>query len=226
MTNDNDNTFIKPIQKKTSAHLPVLASPPAAAVDYDPIQRLNEELSRLNRTYQTVANELAALKERQDKVETRPPAATLEQVEALANQKRPIKLDAEYFARHVQPALVASLPSSEQLQAAAQAGADAISEAGTIAADQIQQAGANAASRVEQATVVSRNRVLGWLGFASWKHAVWLAGIPLILAGCGLAAWSSEYEKRVKQDEVLKNWDNFGVWVRKEHEAVWKEYNK
>ena len=225
MTNDSDNTFIKPIQKKPTAHLPVLASSPATAVDYDPIQRLNEQLSRLNETYQKVAGELAALKERQNQMNNRPQAATLSQVEALANQPRTVNLNAEKFAHYVQPALIASLPSSEQLQAAAQAGADAIREAGLTAADQIQQAGINAASRVEQATVRSQNRVLGWLGFASWKHAVWLAGIPLILAGCGLAAWSTEYEKRKEQDKVLKSWNDFGVWVRKEHEAVWKGYD-
>jgi chromatin segregation and condensation protein Rec8/ScpA/Scc1 (kleisin family) len=224
---NDEHNFIKPIQKKVSSQLPaVTGSQAPPSPEYDPVKRLTDELSRMNEAYRQVAARLASLEQRQDRAEQKPQAATYEQVARLADKRPPINLNAEQFARYVQPALVASLPSAEQLQAAAQEGASAISASGTAAAGQIRQAGADAAGRIERATVASQNAVLGFLGFRSWVHAVILCFIPLLVAGAGLTAYWFEYEKRTEAEQRLTNWKNFGAWVQEKYPMVWKKYDQ
>ncbi len=225
---NGENNFIKPIQKKTSSSLPAVGShqPPAGSPsEYDPIKRLNNELAQLNQNYQQVVQVLAGLIQRQDKVEQRPMAATFEQVQELASKRPRINLNAEDFANHVKPALLARLPSPEQLAATAQRGADLITAAGSTTAEQIRQAGADSASRIEQATVASQNAVLGRLGFSSWRQATLLCFLPLLLAGAGLSAWSVEYVKRTELEKQLRNWTDFGAWIQEKYPLVWKKYN-
>lgn len=223
----NDENFIKPIQKKSSSHLPALTSSQAAAPpEYDPIKRLTDELIRLNQNYQQVTIRLDRLEQRQDQAEQRPQPATYEQVAELASKRPPINLNAEKFAQYVQPALVASLPSAEQLQAAAQAGAGAITASGTAAAEQIGRAGADAASRIEQAASASQHRVLGLLGFRSWKQAVWLCFIPLLVAGASLTGYFLEYQKRTELQKQLTAYKDCTKWIEEKYPEVWKVYKK
>lgn len=228
------DSFMKPIQKKSSSHLPaVTGNQGLAAPDYDPIKRLGEELSRITEKLSCIADinenvlaELAHLKQRLDKAEGRPQPATYEQIVELADkQPSSIKVDAKLLAKHVQPALVAALPSTEQLQAAGQAVAAATTASGLAAANQIRQAGADAANRIEWATVASSNTVFGFLGFRSWKQAVVLCFIPLLLAGaCSLAYWR-EYQERDEVEKELQEYRNFGGWIKKNYPMAWKKYN-
>lgn len=222
---NDENSFIKPIQKKSSSHLPAVTSSQAPP-EYDPIKRLTDELSRMNEAYRQVAARLASLEQRQDKADRRPQPATYEQVAELASKRPPINLNAEKFAQYVQPALVASLPSAEQLQAAAQEGASAITASGTAAAQQIRQAGADTVSHIERATVASQNAVLSFLGFRSWKQAVWLCFVPLLLAGAGLGGFWVEYQNREKLERELATYKDFAKWIEEKYPMVWKKYKE
>lgn len=223
----NDENFIKPIQKKSSSQLPAVTSSQAPAPpEYDPIKRLTNELSHLNQNYQQVTIRLERLEQRQDRAEQRPQAATLADVQDLASKIPPLNLNAEKFAKHVQPALVATLPSAEQLQATAQAAAGAITDSGTAAAEQIRRAGADAASQIEQATVASKQKVLGLMGFQSWKQAVWLCFIPLLVAGASLTGFWVEYQKGVKLEKQLAAYKACTKWIEEKYPKVWEVYKK
>jgi hypothetical protein len=187
---------------------------------------VNETSARTAESNAQVAAELAALKQRLDAAERKPQPATLADVQALANKIPPLKLDAEKFAKHVQPALVATLPSAEQLQAAAQAGASAITASATAAAEQIRQAGAASASRIEKATVANQQKVLGLLEFRSWKQAILLCFVPLLLAGVGLTGYLMEYQKRDELENQLAAYKACTKWIEEKYPEVWKVYKR
>lgn len=186
----NENKFLKNITPPSSP-LPAVTSQPGeptrptppqrsapTPTAYDPVTRLIDELSRHTRAIEGFSTRL-------DRLEGRPAAATQAELRALldaARQGIDFTIDSNHLAQLVLPALTNGMPSPGDIQAAADAGANAITVAGTTAAEQIERASARAASRIEGASQSKADALVDVIGFTSWKAFVTvLAGFVLLI---------------------------------------------
>jgi len=188
----SENKFLKNLNQSagqlpaptppSSTAPPARRSPPApsGADEYDPIQRLTNELSRHSRA-------IEGLNTRIDRMEQRPKAATQAELQALLHEAREgvsFTIDSEGIARLVLPELKKGMPTPAGLKAAADAGASTITAAGTSAAERIERAGSGAASRIEWASRSKADAFAGRVGFTSWQAAaVVFLGFALLIVG-------------------------------------------
>ena len=186
----SENKFLKNLSQQINHSQAVEPTPPQPVslpqqrqqdtpIEYDPIKRLTDELSRQSRA-------IEGLNARIDRMEQRPKAATQAELQALLKEAREgvsFTIDSEGIARIVLPELKKGMPTPAGIKAAADAGASAITAAGTAAAERIERAGSGAVSRIEWASRSKADAFAGRVGFTSWQAAaVVFAGFVLLIA--------------------------------------------
>jgi cell division septum initiation protein DivIVA len=149
-------------------------------MEYDPIKRLTDELSRHSRA-------IEGLNTRIDRLEGRPQAATQTEVQALLHEAQEgvsYTIDSEEIAGFLLPKLTKGMPSAAEIRTAADAGASTITAAGNTAAAQIERAGSAAADRIRWASQRKADVFAGRVGFTSWQSAaVVFLGFALLIVG-------------------------------------------
>ena len=185
-------------------------TPPPLVGEYDPIQRLTEELSRQNQA-------LEGINIRMDRLEKRPQPATLNDVQTLAEQARQgvrHTLDAKALAAALLPELLLRLPSTTGIDAALEASTQQLTAAGVATAQRVERAGAVAASRIESASRSQADVWAGRVGFTSWKAvAVVFFGFVVLLV---LASWQNEQQvaEKLKAQAETQAVREFTNWVK------------
>ena len=185
-------------------------TPPSMASEYDPIQRLTEELTRQNRA-------LEGINIRMDRLEKRPQPATLNDVQTLAEQARQgvrYTLDTQALTAALLPELLPRLPSTAGIDAALEASTQQLTAAGVATAQRVERAGAVAASRIESASRSQADVWAGRVGFTSWKAvAVVFFGFVVLLV---LASWQNEQQvaEKLKAQAETQAVREFTNWVK------------
>ncbi len=185
-------------------------TPPPVSSEYDPIQRLTEELTRQNRA-------LEGINIRMDRLEKRPQAATLNDVQTLAEQARQgvrYTIDAKALTALLLPELVSRLPSTAGINAALEASTQQLTAAGVATAQRVERAGTVAASRIESASRSQADVWAGRVGFTSWKAAaVVFFGFVVLLV---LASWQNEQQvaEKLKAQAETQAVREFTNWVK------------
>lgn len=225
----NENKFLKNLNQKSGEPTPArsatsgsISSP--AASESDPITRLSYELSRQSQVIEELSSLVKAMQQRQQK---QPPAATYEQVKGLVDQSRPIHLDAESFAEHVGPSLVAVLPTDAGIQSALESGAAQLEQLGDQAVNKLRQATDRIPSRIVVEGTV--------LGFSSWQSLSLILGLfGVLLFGLGWYARhqsdsAQQWEQQAnRSSEQLVNYKHFVGWLeaQKAYKQAVIEYNQ
>lgn len=216
----NLNQRPRPATEPTPSPAPPAPVRPSAggSTEYDPIRRLTDELSRHS-------GAIEGLIVRIERMEQRPQAATEENVNKLlleARQGVSYELDAQAVANLVLPTLTNGMPNPANIKAAADAGAQTITEAGQRAATQIVQASSTAANEIKWATRQKADAWANRIGFTTWKAALLIGLIPL-LSGAGLIYLRLENDR---QQTELAGWKSFGLWVSEKYPEVRKVYDR
>ena len=225
----NENKFLKNLNQKADQSTPArsdgtlpIGNP--APNESDPITRLSHELSRQSQAIEELAGLVKAMQQRQQK---QPQAATYEQVKGLAEQSRPIHLDAESLAEHVRPSLIAVLPTDAGIQAALASGAAHMEQVGNQTVDQLRQASDYIPRRIVIDGTV--------LGFSSWQSLSLILGLfGVLLFGLGWyarqqAETAQQWEQQAsRSNEQLANYKHFVAWLesQKSYRHTVSEYNQ
>lgn len=175
------NKFLQNLNQQ-EGQLPAPTRQPTApvATEYDPINRLTDELSRHSRA-------IEGLNTRIDRMEQRPQAATQAEVQTLVEEAQEgvsFTLSSETIAGLLLPELKKGMPSPAAIKAAADAGAATITTAGNTTAAQIERSGSEAAERIKWASQRKADVFAGRVGFTSWQAAaVVFLGFALLIVG-------------------------------------------
>ncbi len=228
----NENKFLKNLNQ-TGNQLPAFANPPAesvpprrtpppapAVVEYDPVKRLADELSRHSKAIEELTKRL-------DKQATQPQAATQSELELLlkeAQQGVRTSVNIEKLAQTLLPELTKGIPTEAGIKAAAEEAVSAIKAAGITTAEQIQQAGTNTINRIEWAGQRKADAFTSRIGFTSWKAAACVY-VLLLLTGVGTALYVNHFNDEVDAMRVQDNaTKEFVGWIQEKYPNVWKAY--
>ena len=157
-----------------------------------------------------------------DRLEKRPQAATLHDVQTLAEQARQgvrHTIDAKALTALLLPELLPHLPSTAGIDAALETSIQQLTAAGVATAHRVERAGAVAASRIESA---SRSQADVWadrVGFTSWKAAaVVFFGFVILLV---LASWQNEQQvaEKLKAQAETQAVREFTDWAKSQPEG-------
>lgn len=202
----SENKFLKNLNQ-SAGQLPATTPPsstapparrsspaPSGADEYDPIQRLTNELSRHSRAIEGLSAQIEQMKQR-------PQAATQAELAALLVEARAgtnFTLDSQQVATLLLPDLQAGMPNPAKIKAAVDAGAAAISLTSTQAADRIKQATAQGASRIEGASKSRADDYANFVGFNSWKSAVAVGSL------IGLIIYLTDYQSGQRAGQIAQ----------------------
>jgi len=218
----NTNKFLQNLNQ-SAGQLPATTPPgpdPVAARrgspdGYDPIQRLTDELSRHSGALEGVVT-------RFDQLEQRPQAATVAEWQTLlAEAQNGVRYapNSDRIAQALLPHLLAGLPNTDQLRAAAGAGASEIKAAGDAAARRIEQATATGATRIEGASKRKADEYAGFIGFNSWKSALAvgsLIGLMIYLVGYQSREQTKQITQAQQETQAVREFTN---WVKTQPEG-------
>lgn len=225
----NTNKFLQNLNQP-AGQLPATNPPSPAPVvtrrsgpdGYDPIQRLTDELSRHSQALEGVIS-------RFDELAQRPQAATVAEWETLLTEARSgvrVTPNSERIAQSLLPYLLNGLPTPDQLQAAASAGADEIKAAGHAAARRIEQATATGATRIEGASKHKADDYAGFIGFNSWKSALAVAsliGLTIYLVGYQSREQTRQITQAQQETQAVREFTNWAK-TQPEGKRLYEQY--
>jgi hypothetical protein len=166
-----------------------------------------------------------------DQLEQRPQAATVAEWQTLlAEAQNGVRYapNSDQIAQALLPHLLAGLPNTDQLRAAAGAGASAIKAAGDAAAQRIEQTTATGATRIEGASKHKADEYAGFIGFNSWKSALAvgsLIGLTIYLVGYQSRAQTKQITQAQAETQAVREFTN---WVKTQPEGkkLYDQYHK